>query len=136
MPSQDRTRVSLRLNNVDYGDWDTMTGREVTSTGDKYRPGPGKAERAFGGPSSYADIVLSRTYLEEVDGPIYKTFVQYAARLSGSITEQPLDIDYNVFGSKTTWPVRFQGVKRPDVDIMSGNRKIIEVTFWVDGDPT
>ncbi|MCW3039353.1 MAG: hypothetical protein JWM31_1258 [Solirubrobacterales bacterium] len=140
MSTEDRTLVTVALTGksgpIAVGTFETITGRELTSTGDKYRPGPGQAERAFGGPSSYSDITVTRTFNDATDDALYRLLLQEGSRASGTCTEQPLDTNYASFGAAVNWPVRLQGVKRPDVDINSGNRRVLELTFWVDGDPS
>lgn len=144
MSTEDRTLIQVSLKDeagntvigVNGNTFETISGREMTATGDKYRPGVGQTERAFGGPKSFSDLVISRTYLEDRDGPVYKHLISAGSRVFGTVTETPLDADYQGFGAPTTWPVRLQGVKRPDADINSGNRSVLELTFWVDGDPT
>lgn len=136
MSTEDRTLVTLNLAGTDYGDWETLTGRELDSDGDAYRPLPGQAQVALGGPKTYSEITVSRTYIAERDFGMVKTLRTLGSRATGSVTEAELDDDYNAFGNTTTWTVRFKGLKAPDVDRESGNRKKVEITLTVSGDPS
>lgn len=135
MSAEDRTLVTLTLGGIDCGTWETMTGRDTDSDGDAYRPGVGKAQKTFGGPKKYTDITVTRTYDSNLDLALYKRLNTLGSKAKGSCTETELDDDYNTFGKALTWPVRLKGIKRPGVNIDSGNRKMLEITMWVDGDP-
>lgn len=136
MSTEDRTLVTLNLAGIDCGDWETMTGREMDSDGDAYRPLPGQSQVAMGGPKTYSEITVGRTYLPERDFQLAKTLRTLGSKATGSCTESELDDDYNAFGNATTWSVRLKGVKTPDTDRDSANRKKIELTLTVSGDPS
>lgn len=136
MATEDRTHVTLRLGPFDTGQWETLTGREMDSEGDVYRPGPGAAQRADGGPKTYSEAVVTRTWDDTRDGNIYRTLNTYGSRATGTLSEQPLDEDYNAFDQLTAWPVRLKGLKRPDVNINGTDRKMFEITLWIEGDPS
>ena len=135
MSTEDRNRVIVNLNGINCGTWETIAGREMSAEGDKFRPAAGEAQRAWGGPTTYSDITLTRTY-DDTQEALIKTLRKLGAKASGEVTEIPLDINYESFDKSTVWPVRLQGIKAPDTDINSGNRRIVELTFWVDGDPS
>jgi len=134
--TEDRLLVTMTLAGIDTGTWDTLTGREMDSEGDMYRPGVGQTQRANGGPKTFSDITVTRTYDATVDAPLVRALRTKGSCAGGSLTESELDCDYNAFGEQTTWPVRLKGIKTPDLDIDSGNRKKLEITLWVDGDPS
>lgn len=136
MATEDRTLVTLKLGALTTGVWETLTGRETDSEGDVYRPAPGSAQRADGGPRTYSEAVVMRTWDDARDGPIYRTLNAAGSRSSGSLSEQPLDADYNAFDTPTVWPVRLKGIKRPDVDVNGANRKMFEISMWIIGDPS
>jgi hypothetical protein len=138
MSTSDHNLVSLNIvfpGGIPGGDWETITGREMTAEGDKYRPGPGQNAVAMGGPISYSDITITRTYLDDQVATV-KLLRQVGSKATGTITETPLDQDYAPFGDKTTWQVRLQGVKVSDTDINSGAKRTLELTFWVTGSPS
>jgi hypothetical protein len=128
--------VTLNLAGIDCGDWETISGREMDSDGDAYRPLPGQSQVAMGGPKTYSDITLTRTYLTERDAQLVRTLRTLGPKAVGSCTESELDDDYNAFGEKTTWSVRLKGLTAPDSDRDSANRKKLEVTLTVSGDPS
>ena len=51
--TEDRLLVTMTLAGIDTGTWDTLTGREMDSEGDMYRPGVGQTQRANGGPKTF-----------------------------------------------------------------------------------
>lgn len=135
MSTEDHNLVNLNIPGLGGGDWETIAGREFTAEGDKYRPGAGQNQIAWGGPGSYSDITLTRTYLDDQEFLIKQLRIKGSTAV-GTVTETPLDANYMPFGQKTTWQVRLQGIKAPDTDINSGNKRVVELTFWVSGDPS
>lgn len=137
MSVQNRSLVTLSLAGINTGVWETLSGREMdTEGGDTYRPGPGDSQRSLGGPKVFGEITVARTAEDTRDGALRRRLQALGSRASGSLSEQPLDADLNAFDTATVWPVRLKGMSPPDTDVNSGDRKMLEITLFVDGEPS
>ena len=137
MSTQNRTLVTLTIGGINTGVWETLSGREMdTEGGDTYRPAPGDVQRSLGGPKTFGEITVSRTAEPQRDGTLRRRLQALGSRASGSLSEQPLDADLNAFDTPTVWPVRLKGMTPPETDVNSGDRQMLELTLFVDGEPS
>jgi len=67
MSTSRQYQVTVTIDGVDYGVWDTFSGGEVASEEVKYRPGGMAAQVSLGGSTTVENITVSRLYVLERD---------------------------------------------------------------------
>lgn len=133
MSRSDQYAVSVSIDSVDLGVWDHMTGGDVQSEENQYRPGGMAPAIALGGIVTLSEMKVNRLYNLSRDHPLVPWLASRVGRGHCTIVKQPLDVDGNVFGR----PVVYTGVLRmlnlPDADSKAGDAAIIELTITPSG---
>lgn len=123
--------VSAVVDGQTIGIFDTMSGGDVVSDESKHRPGGMGPEVSYVALPSPAQITVTRVYEKTRDHELIRTLTAKAGRVTGSITEQPLDEDGNAWGNPVVYSGRFLGVKRGDVDSTSNDPRMFELDFSI-----
>lgn len=126
--------VTKRFNN--YGVWDKKGGGAIDSDDNKYYPGGMDDPVALGGRRTVDNVTLSRLYRLERDHGVIQTLIQAAGRSQIIISQQPMDIEGNVFGKPLTYRGRLKRVTPPEHDSEASAAAMVEIEAVIDGFPT
>lgn len=129
-------RVTLAGFGIDIpGAFMTQGGGNVTAEVRRFRPGGSPHEEVSGGPTSRDDVTVAREWRRDRDLAIYLWADRNAGRARGSITVQPLDDDYNAYGSPVVYAdALLTAAAKPDVDSDAGTDVAqLSLTFAVSG---
>lgn len=133
MSRQDQVRVSLTVNNTDYGVWDTMSGGEVDSEEVTWRAGGLSKRVSLGGPQEVGTITLTRLYDLTRDHTRIHDLINGAGNARAVVTVQPLDANANAFGKPLVYPGTLKKVQPPERDSNSSDVAEIEIEVTPDG---
>lgn len=123
-------------NLIDYGTWDKMSGGEVDSDDNKYKPGAMGPPVSLGGPKTVGNVTVSRLYRLGRDHDGVQQLIDAAGKSRMVVTKQPLDLDGNAYGRPIVYKGVMKRVTPPDVDSESSDAGIIELEMTVDGFPS
>jgi hypothetical protein len=113
----------------DLGVFDKMTGGEVDSDEQKYRPGAMADPISLGGALTIGNVVLERAYLLERDHPIWHQLAALAGRATITATKQPLDINKVPYGRPFVYTGKMKQVAPPPHDSTSSNPAMLHIEF-------
>lgn len=113
------------------GVFDSLTGGDAVASESKHRPGGMGDEESYPSLPSYGPASVARVYKRQRDHELIRTLTAKAGRVSGSVTEQPLDADGNSWGQPTVYKGRFLGVKRGSGDSTSDSPRMFELDFSI-----
>lgn len=134
---KDTWAVSLTVDGVDYGIWDTLTGGEKGSNATSYTPGNMGAPYSLGGTIALGDVTLGRNYrlVRDHDQAMPKLL---AAVNTGQcvIQQQPLEKNKKAHGRALKRTGLLMTVTPPEVDGNSADAAIVTVSIKLDGDVT
>lgn len=129
---QDQERVTVRVDDIDCGVFQTFAGGGTAADDTKNRPGGMGPEESLGGPVSRDAFTVGRLYKLERDHVLYKTL----DRLTGSgrvvAVRQKLEKDRSPFGDPITYTGTLIKVTPPDHDSNASDRA--EFTLEVSAD--
>jgi hypothetical protein len=120
---------------IDLGTWDKKTGGDLDSTDTVYRPGGMAPPVSLGGPKTSTNITVSRLYRLNRDHQHMARLYRAVGVGRMTVSQQPLDIEGNVFGQPIVWSGRLKTVKTPAVDSEAGGAALIELEMTVEGYP-
>lgn len=123
--------ITVSVNEVSLGTFDSYSGGEPTAKGNKHRAGGMGLEVSYGSLPSWSDITVSRVYEWARDWELERTLVGLAGRVTAHMTEQPLDPDGNAYGKPKVWQGRFLGVKPGKADSTSDAVRLWEIDIEV-----
>lgn len=129
---QDQRRVTLTVDGVSYGVWDTKGGGTVDSEELKHRKGGMGAQRALGGPQTVENLTLAKLVEPEV-WPEIRVLRGRVGKGDCTCTEQPLDDDGNAFGPPDVYTGKLKSVKSPDHDANSADAAMVELEISTNG---
>lgn len=123
------TRVSARIDGVDYGVWDKLGGGKTDSAEKKYHPGGGRAVAPVsqGGKQEIDPVTAEK----ELPTGLIKKLRRLCGRgIPAELTELDLDPDGNVVGEGETYIGTLKAAWRSDADSENDDVKMaaIEVT--------
>jgi hypothetical protein len=113
---QDQWQISLTIDGVDMGVWDTFSGGAATSSETKYRPGGLAKQRSLGGQPSVDNITVGKL-VETTDWDLTRKLM--AARVGKAeavVSRQPLDTDGAPWGEALTYRGTLMTVNPGDTD--------------------
>jgi hypothetical protein len=125
--TQQSELVTVAINGVTIGVFDTLTGGDVTAPPTKFRSGGQYNETSYQTLPKYSDISVARVVNLAVDWEVIRGLRQLAGRVPMTVTVQPLDADLNAYGESQTATGLFLGVKGIHID--SNSEAIQEFTL-------
>jgi hypothetical protein len=129
--SKQQWLITVQVDGMNLGVFDTKSGGDAMAKGNKHRPGGMGQEVSYASLASYSDLKLMRVAERQRDHELIRRLVSRAGRATASVTEQPLDPDGNVFGAPIIYTGRFLGVNPGDTDSTSEAPKMFELDIEV-----
>lgn len=102
---EDTYKVTVTVDGVNTGTWDTHEGGAVVAEDLKYSPGGMAPQVSLGGRPTLENITLARLYDLVRDHNVIHWWLSRVGKASCTITKQPLDADGLVFGR----PIVYRG---------------------------
>lgn len=133
MARQDQHAVSLIIDGVNLGIFDTRSGGAAGSEEVKHRPGGMGAQRAHGGPPTIENLTLTREYIDEIEEPRRLWLEGRRGKGRAVVVDQHLDVDGNAFGRPEVFTGILLSVKTPEHDSNSGDLGMLEIEVSTDG---
>jgi hypothetical protein len=128
----DQERVTVRVDDLDLGVFQTFSGGGTAADDTKNRPGGMGPEESLGGPVSRDAFTVGRLYKLERDHPIYKVLDQKTGAARVVAVRQKLNRDRTPFGDPITYTGTLIKVTPPDHDSNASDRA--EFTLEVSAD--
>lgn len=129
MTSQMQSLVTVAVDGISLGVFDTRTGGETSAEVSKYRPGGMGKQRTRMALPEQGDVTVGREFETERDNEVLRTLRGRTGRAPMSVNEQPLDDNGAPFGKPTTWVGRLQSVNGGDADSNSNDGRMIELVM-------
>lgn len=127
MSASSQSLITVVVDGVPLGTWDTRSGGESTADVTKRRPGGTSQEKVTRGRGTTGDITVGREYELERDIERIRQLRPRVGRAQMVVVEQPLDTDDVPFGKPTTWTGVLNSVNTGDVDSDSDDPRMVEL---------
>jgi hypothetical protein len=125
---QNQYDVSVAVDGVgQLGTFDTLSGGEIDSDEQKYRPGGMQPSISLGGAAEMGNVTVSRNYELDRDHAIVKQLYAAAGRAAMTVSKQPLDSDGNIFGAPLVYQGKLKRVQAPEHDSNSSDPAMLEL---------
>jgi hypothetical protein len=131
MSTKQQYQLSVVVDGVQLGTFDTKTGGDAQAKGNKHRPGGMGPEKSYVSLPSYSDMKLTRVYELARDHELVRLLFGKAGIVRASVTEQPLDANGVPFGNPLVYTGRFLGINPGDDDSTSEAPKMLELSIEV-----
>jgi hypothetical protein len=128
----DQERVTVRVNDLDLGVFQTFSGGGTAADDTKNRPGGMGPEESLGGPVSRDAFTVGRLYKLERDHALYKKLDTLTGSARVVAVRQKLNRDRSPFGDPITYTGTLIKVTPPDHDSNASDRA--EFTLEVSAD--
>lgn len=128
----DQERVTVRVDDLDLGVFQTFSGGGSAADDTKNRPGGLGPEESLGGPVSRDAFTVGRLYKLERDHPIFKVLDGKTGAARVVAVRQKLAKDRSAVGDPTTYTGTLIKVSPPDHDSNASDRA--EFTLEVSAD--
>jgi hypothetical protein len=128
----DQERVSIRVDDIDCGVFQTFSGGGAVAEDTKNRPGGMGPEESLGGPVSRDAFTTSRLYKLDRDHPLFKRLDALAGSGRVVAVRQKLNKDRTPAGDPITYTGTLIKVTPPDHDSNGSERA--ELTLEVSAD--
>jgi hypothetical protein len=139
----DTWRINLRVEHphnpgsmIDYTVWDKKTGGGVDSEERIYYPGGMVPPISLGGRKTVANVTLQRLYRLQRDHDKIQQLIDAVGVSAVTISQHPMDIHGNVYGSPIVYNGTLKTVNLPDHDSEGNDPAMIEVVVSVAAPPT
>lgn len=130
---EDQIRVTVSVDGVGYGVWETFDGGEGDSDETKNRPGALEDEESLGGPKTRGNVTVSRNYKRNRDQGVLKVLDAKRGRAPMTVVKQPLDPDKNAVGQPDIYTGTLKRVTGPNANSNSGDPAKIELEMTAAG---
>lgn len=127
MSREDQYNVTVRVGGIDLGTFDTMTGGEADSEETKHRPGNMGRQKAYGGPQTVENVVVSRVYELDRDEPLMSRLLPLRGRSDMTVVKMSLDVDGNPWGTPWVYTGKFKRVGPTEPDSESTDVGMFEL---------
>lgn len=127
MSSQQNSLITVAVDGIPLGVWDTRTGGESSAEVTKYRPGGMARQKLRSGLPEVGDLTVGREFEFDRDNDLSKHLRTRAGRAPMSVSDQPLDDDGAPMGKPTTWTGRLNSVNTGDADSNSSDGRMFEL---------
>jgi hypothetical protein len=130
MSREDQYDVTVSVDGVgNLGTFDKMTGGEVDSDEQKYRPGGMAPPVSLGGAVTMGNVVLERNYVLERDSPIIHKLLSIVGTATITASKQSLDLNKIPYGRPLVYTGKVKRVAPPDHDSTSSNPGMMAIEF-------
>lgn len=129
----DQYAVSVNIDGLDTGIWDTCDGGEMGSEETKYKPGGMNPQVSLGGSQELGNVTVARLYDLDRDNPFIRTWMNRCGKASVVVTKQPLDVDGNVYGDPLVYSGLLMTVTPPSHDSESSDAARVELEISTNG---
>lgn len=130
-----RFRVTLVVDGVDWGVWDTKAGGKMVGNTQMYKPGGLGPQVALPGAPSVEAITLTRLYRLERDHDRIQKLYDGVGEARCVVKQLPIGPDGNAYGRPIVWSGLLESVDPPGHDSMQNNPAMITVEISPDGNP-
>lgn len=131
MTSQSNSQVSVVIDGVPFGVWDSLSGGATTSSPSKRRSGGTRREKVSRGRNTTEDLTVGKE-CEAEDVARLNRLRPRVHRAQVVVTEQLLDIDDVPTGTPTTYTGVLSSLNTGDVDIESDEFRMCEIGVVVE----
>lgn len=127
MSRQDQYSVSVTVDGIRLGVWDTLEGGEVDSEETKFKPGGMAPSVSLGGSVEVGNVTVSRLYDLARDHSIVHWLLGRVGRAQVVVSKQPLTADAAAYGSPIVYRGILKSVTPPEVDSTGSDPSMIEL---------
>lgn len=128
----DQERVSVRIDDIDCGVFDTFSGGGTSADDTKNRPGGMGKEESLGGPVSRDAFTVGRLYKLTRDHNLYKILDQKTGFGRVVAKRQKLNPDATTYGDPITYTGTLIKVTPPDHDSNESGRATFSLEVSAD----
>lgn len=128
---QDLFSIGVVIDGRDLKIFDKLSGGNADSDEIRYRPGGTPVQVSLGGSQTVENITVSRIYDLDRDNPLIGWLYARRGKAKAVVTVQPLDRDFNAFGSPTVYTGTLKAVQHPDVDSESSDAAMLALEVTV-----
>jgi hypothetical protein len=130
---EDTWLITVTVDGLSLGTFDTASGGEVDSEESKYKPGGMQPEISLGGTRSIGNLTVGR-YLDTLrDWPQIKWLAGRVGQGRGTIGLTPLSANGDAAGEPLVYNGTLKTVTRPDLDSTGTDAAVLELEFTCDG---
>jgi len=119
MSRQDQYNVTVTIDGIQLGTFDTFKGGEIDSEETKYKQGGMVPEISLGGSISVSNIILERLYVLVRDHPQVGVMKSKVGKGEVIVVKQPLDINAVPFGAPIVYQGKLKKYSPPPTDSMA-----------------
>lgn len=131
MSTQQQSLVTVVVDGIPLGVFDTLSGGEITSENSKHRAGGMGRQKSYPAMADTDDITVSRVFERDRDAEKLRQLRRRVGRAAASATEQPLDDDGAPWGTPTTYTGTLIGIAPGEADSNSSDPRMFELTIQV-----
>lgn len=129
--SQYQSLVTVVVDGVPWGVFETRTGGATSGEVTKYRPGGMQKQRIRKGQSDTDDVTVTRSWERERDADLFRAARPRVNRASVIVNDQPLDDEGAPSGKPTTYTGILQSISDGDSDSNSSEAKTLTLVTTV-----
>lgn len=129
MSSQQNSLITVAVDGLPIGVFDTRTGGESSAEVTKYRPGGMAKQKLRSGLPEVGDVTVGREFEFDRDNDLARTLRARTGKAPMSVNDQPLDNDGAPFGKPTTWTGVLNSVNTGDSDSNSSDGRMLELVM-------
>lgn len=129
--SQYQSLVTMVVDGVPWGVFESRTGGVPSGEVAKYRPGGMQKQKSRTGQRDYSDVQVARTWEEERDEPLYRSGLARTPGAEVVVTDQRLDSTGAPVGKPRTYTGTLQDLSDGDSDANSNDAKVLSATMSV-----
>lgn len=129
MVAQMQSLITVAVDGVSLGVFDSRTGGESGGEASKYRPGGMAKQKIRASLADVGDVTVSREFETERDNEVLRMLRTRTGRAPMSVNDQPLDENGVAFGKPTTWIGRLNNVNGGDSDANSNDGRTLELVM-------
>jgi hypothetical protein len=131
---EDQFDVTVAIDGIgNLGTFDKMTGGEIDSDEQKYRPGAMAPPVSLGGAVTMGNVTVSRLFDQDRDGPFFHQLIAMVGVGNIRVTKQPLDMNKTPYGLPLIYTGKIKQVTPPDHDSTSSDPALFDIEFVPSG---
>lgn len=119
-------------NMLNYGTFDKLTGGDVDSEENVYRPGGMGPRESLGGSVTDGNVTVSRLYRLERDHSVVGQLRASVGKCSMIVSKQPLDINGATYGAPVVYRGTLKRLGLPEHDSMANDPGLFELEMTVE----
>jgi hypothetical protein len=127
--TQQMALITVTVDDLPLGVFDTKSGGETTAEPTKRRSGGMGAQKSYAALPDHGDVTISRDYELERDHELMRRLRPRVGRARANISEQPLDENGAPWGDPITHIGRLTGLSPSELDSDSSDAQMFELTF-------